>query len=38
MDQNSDCEISRREFLGTPEQFAGFDTDADGFIEAAEAK
>ncbi len=36
MDYNGDDDISRREFLGTPEQFSQLDTDQDGFITAAE--
>ena len=32
MDYNGDGDISRREFLGTPEQFAGLDTNGDGFL------
>jgi Ca2+-binding EF-hand superfamily protein len=38
MDVNSDGEISRREFLGTSEQFTRLDANADTFIDAAEAK
>ncbi|MEX2114459.1 MAG: hypothetical protein WD845_14795 [Pirellulales bacterium] len=37
MDQNGDGEISRREFVGTPEQFQRFDGNADGFLDAEEA-
>jgi Ca2+-binding EF-hand superfamily protein len=37
MDRNGDGEISRREFLGTPEQFARFDANDDGYLESAEA-
>jgi Ca2+-binding EF-hand superfamily protein len=37
MDSNQDGEISRREFLGTSDQFQQLDRDADGFIRAGEA-
>ncbi len=37
MDRNGDGEISRREFLGSAEQFDRLDTNADGFLDAAEA-
>ena len=37
MDSNRDGEISRREFLGTQDQFQQLDRDADGFIGPAEA-
>jgi len=36
MDYNADGDISLREFLGTPAQFAAFDLDDDGFITEAE--
>lgn len=36
-DFNGDGDISRREFLGTPDQFAHLDTDANGFVDATEA-
>jgi Ca2+-binding EF-hand superfamily protein len=38
MDSNSDGDISPREFLGTPEQFAALDADKDGLISRAEAQ
>jgi hypothetical protein len=38
MDQNQDRDLSRSEFLGTAEQFAEFDADADGLLSVAEAK
>jgi Ca2+-binding EF-hand superfamily protein len=38
MDQNGDGEISRREFLGTAEQFARLDANGDGFVDAGEAR
>ncbi len=37
MDRNRDGGISRREFLGTREQFSALDGDEDGFIDATEA-
>ena len=37
MDSNRDGEISRREFLGTVEQFEKLDRDTDGFIAPGEA-
>ncbi len=37
MDRNRDGDVSRREFLGTREQFARLDTDHDGLIGPAEA-
>ncbi len=36
-DFNADGEISRREFLGSPEQFTRFDANQDGYLAAAEA-
>jgi Ca2+-binding EF-hand superfamily protein len=36
-DFNGDGDVSRREFVGTREQFSRLDTDGDGFINAAEA-
>ncbi len=38
MDTNGDGDLVSREFLGTREQFKMLDTNADGFIDAAEAK
>ncbi len=38
MDRNGDGDISRREFLGTDEEFAAIDTDGDGLISLAEAE
>jgi Ca2+-binding EF-hand superfamily protein len=38
MDQNADGEVSRREFLGTLEQFSRLDVNGDGSIDAAEAR
>ncbi|HXG11048.1 MAG TPA: EF-hand domain-containing protein [Gemmataceae bacterium] len=38
MDRNRDGDISRREFLGTDEQFAQIDTDGDGLISVEEAE
>jgi Ca2+-binding EF-hand superfamily protein len=38
MDTSRDGLISRREFLGTAEQFAQLDGNQDGFVDAAEAK
>jgi Ca2+-binding EF-hand superfamily protein len=37
MDVNGDGDVSRREFLGTPEDFARIDTDGDGLISLEEA-
>lgn len=37
MDTSGDRVISRREFLGTPEQFQTLDANKDGFVDAAEA-
>ncbi len=36
MDRNLDGEISPREFLGSPEQFAQWDANSDGFVDADE--
>lgn len=38
MDVNGDEEISRREFLGEADQFAGMDANADGFLDVREAR
>jgi Ca2+-binding EF-hand superfamily protein len=38
MDRNGDGDVSRREFLGTDEEFAAIDTDGDGLISLAEAE
>jgi Ca2+-binding EF-hand superfamily protein len=38
MDRNRDGDISRREFLGTAEQFKQIDSDADGLISIQEAE
>src|SRR5205823_501092 len=37
MDRNRDGDVSRREFLGTDEQFRQIDKDGDGLISAREA-
>jgi Ca2+-binding EF-hand superfamily protein len=37
MDRNDDGDVSRREFLGTPEQFSELDADGDELISALEA-
>jgi Ca2+-binding EF-hand superfamily protein len=37
MDRNRDGDVSRREFLGTDEEFRRIDTNGDGLISAAEA-
>jgi len=38
MDRNGDGDVSRKEFLGTDEQFAEIDTDGDGLISVEEAE
>jgi hypothetical protein len=38
MDRNGDGDVSRREFLGTPEEFDKIDTDHDGLISVEEAE
>jgi Ca2+-binding EF-hand superfamily protein len=38
MDRNRDGDVSRKEFLGTDEQFRQIDTDGDGLISAEEAE
>ena len=38
MDRNRDGDVSRREFLGTDEQFRLIDKDGDGLISAKEAQ
>jgi Ca2+-binding EF-hand superfamily protein len=38
MDRNRDGDVSRREFLGTDEQFREIDTDGDGLISVKEAE
>ncbi len=38
MDRNGDGDVSRREFLGTDEDFRKIDTDGDGLIDAKEAE
>ena len=38
MDRNQDGDLSRREFLGTREQFAQLDADSDVLISAGEAE
>jgi Ca2+-binding EF-hand superfamily protein len=37
MDRNKDGDVSRREFLGTPEEFKEIDEDGDGLISVEEA-
>ena len=37
MDRNGDGDVSRREFLGTDEDFRKIDTDGDGLIDMKEA-
>ena len=38
MDRNCDGDVSRKEFLGTDEQFREIDTDGDGLISVEEAE
>jgi hypothetical protein len=38
MDRNGDGDVSRREFLGTAEQFRKIDGDGDGLISVEEAE
>ena len=38
MDRTRDGDVSRREFLGTDEEFRRIDTDGDGLIDAKEAE
>jgi hypothetical protein len=38
MDRNGDGDVSRREFLGSPELFRKIDTDGDGLISLEEAE
>jgi Ca2+-binding EF-hand superfamily protein len=38
MDRNRDGYVSRREFLGTDEEFRKLDLDGDGFISVQEAE
>jgi len=38
MDRNGDGDVSRREFLGSAEQFKRIDTDGDGLISVEEAE
>ena len=38
MDRNGDGDVSRREFLGTPEEFKKLDLDGDGLISREEAE
>jgi hypothetical protein len=38
MDRNRDGDVSRREFLGTDEQFRQLDTDGDGLVSVEEAE
>jgi hypothetical protein len=38
MDRNRDGDVSRREFLGTQEEFDRIDTDHDSLISRAEAE
>jgi hypothetical protein len=37
MDRNSDGNVARTEFVGTPAQFKALDSNGDGLIDAAEA-
>lgn len=37
MDRNNDGDVSRREFLGTTQQFEKFDANGDGFLDPREA-
>ena len=37
MDRNCDGDVSRREFLGSHDDFQQLDANADGLIDAAEA-
>ena len=37
MDRNRDGDVSRKEFLGTDEQFRQIDVDGDGLISVEEA-
>jgi hypothetical protein len=37
MDRNKDGDVSRREWLGTPEEFKEIDEDGDGLISVEEA-
>ncbi|MGE3637827.1 MAG: hypothetical protein AB7G28_04660 [Pirellulales bacterium] len=38
MDSNADGDLSRAEFLGTPDQFGQFDADGDGLLSVGEAE
>jgi hypothetical protein len=38
MDRNRDGDVSRKEWLGTEEEFRRIDTDGDGLISLAEAE
>lgn len=38
MDRNGDGEVSRKEWLGSAEQFGDLDTDGDGFVSVSEAE
>ena len=38
MDRNADGDVSRREFLGTDEDFKRLDLDGDGLISVEEAE